>query len=148
MKTKKRQNYHRKTIRKSSPKRKQNHLNIKTYMVNTFFEMLNTIKLFHWNTKKYPEHKASDELYDKLNEHIDLFVEVLLGKDSSRIQNSQSHISRCANTHQLKKKIHEYQDFLLQMNQLLDNKKDSDLLNIRDEIMSDLNQFLYLLSLH
>jgi len=116
--------------------------------VNTFFEMLHTIKLFHWNTKKYPEHKASDELYEKLNEHIDRFVEILLGKNTERIRNAHSHISICSNTHQLKKKIHEYQEFLLQLNQLLDYKKDSDLLNIRDEILGDLNQFLYLLSLH
>jgi len=146
MKTKKRQNYHKKTVRKSS--RKSNHTMIKTHIVNTFFEMLHTIKLFHWNTKKYPEHKASDELYEKLNEHIDRFVEIFLGKHPERIHHARSRVSKCANTHQLKIKIHKYQDFLLQMNQLLDSKKDSDLLNIRDEIMGDLNQFLYLLTLH
>lgn len=120
----------------------------KTHIVNTFFDMLHTIKLYHWNTKKYPEHKATDELYENLNEHIDKFVEVLLGKDASRIHNSKSHVTRCTNTHQIKKKIHEYQDFLIHMNQVLDPKRDTDLLNIRDEILADLNQFLYLLTLN
>lgn len=120
----------------------------KTHIVNTFFDMLNTIKLYHWNTKKYPEHKATDELYEHLNEHIDKFVEVLLGKDASRIHHSKSHVTKCTNTHQIKKKIHEYQDFLIRMNQVLDPKRDTDLLNIRDEILGDLNQFLYLLTLN
>ena len=120
----------------------------KTKIVNTFFDMLHTIKLYHWNTKKYPEHKATDELYERLNEHIDKFVEVLLGKDASRIHHSKSHVTPCSNTHQIKKKIHEYQDFLLHMNQVLDPIRDTDLLNIRDEILADLNQFLYLLTLN
>jgi len=33
------------------------------------------------------------------------------------------------------------------MNTTFDGKKDSDLLNIRDEIVGDINQFLYLLTL-
>jgi DNA-binding ferritin-like protein len=120
----------------------------KTHMVNTFFDMLHTIKLYHWNTKKYPEHKATDELYERLNEHIDKFVEVLLGKDASRIHHSKSHVTPCTNTQQIKKKIHDYQEFLLHMNQVLDPVRDTDLLNIRDEILADLNQFLYLLTLN
>jgi len=146
MKTKRRQKNHRKTIRKSS--RKNNNLTTKTYIVNTFLEMLHTIKLYHWNTKKYPEHKATDELYEHLNEHIDRFVEIMLGKDASRIHNVQSRIYKCHNSHQLKQKIHDYQQFLINLNQHLDNKRDTDLLNIRDEILGDLNQFLYLLTLH
>jgi DNA-binding ferritin-like protein len=110
--------------------------------------MLHTIKLYHWNTKKYPEHKATDELYDHLNAHIDRFVEIMLGKDASRIHNVQSRICKCTNSHQLKQKIHDYQQFLISLNQHLDNKRDTDLLNIRDEILGDLNQFLYLLTLH
>ncbi len=42
--------------------------------------MLNTIKLYHWKTTSYSEHKATDELHERLSGHIDTFVEVLLGK--------------------------------------------------------------------
>ena len=50
-----------------------------------FFEMLLMVKLFHWKTHSYATHKATDELYSKLNEDIDKFIEILLGKTGSRI---------------------------------------------------------------
>ena len=50
-----------------------------------FFEMLLMVKLFHWKTHSYATHKATDELYGKLNEDIDKFIEILLGKTGSRI---------------------------------------------------------------
>jgi DNA-binding ferritin-like protein len=37
----------------------------------TFLEMLMMVKLFHWKTHSYATHKATDGLYDDLNEHID-----------------------------------------------------------------------------
>jgi len=44
------------------------------------------VKLFHWKTHSFATHKATDELYASLNEHMDTFIEVLLGKTGSRIQ--------------------------------------------------------------
>jgi DNA-binding ferritin-like protein len=38
-----------------------------------FFEILLMIKLYHWKTTSYATHKATDELYSKLNENIDRF---------------------------------------------------------------------------
>ena len=46
-----------------------------------FFEMLLMVKLFHWKTHSFARHKATDELYDSLNDHMDKFVEIMLGKD-------------------------------------------------------------------
>ena len=58
----------------------------KSHIVKVFLEMLNMIKLYHWKTKTYSQHKATDELYTKMQENVDRFVEVLLGKDENRIQ--------------------------------------------------------------
>ena len=33
-----------------------------------FLEMLMMVKLFHWKTHSYAAHKATDELYDSINE--------------------------------------------------------------------------------
>ena len=41
------------------------------YIVKKFLEMLNMVKLYHWKTRSYSQHKATDELYDRLNKHID-----------------------------------------------------------------------------
>jgi DNA-binding ferritin-like protein len=120
----------------------------KAHMVITFLEVLNHVKLYHWKTKQYAEHKATDELYGKLNEDIDKFVEVLLGKDGSRIA-TVKQIRVCDTIHttqSLRKKMEKFKDFLMRLNDSLDAHKDSDLLNIRDEILADINQFLYLLT--
>lgn len=119
-----------------------------SHIVKVFLECLNMIKLYHWNTYSYSQHKATDELYSKLNEHIDRFIEVLLGKDQTRIHMMEKRID-LINPHDVtdfKTRMYEYRNFLTEFDMHFDSKKDSDLLNIRDEILSDINQFLYLLS--
>lgn len=120
----------------------------KSHIVRVFFEMLNMVKLYHWKTRSYAQHKATDELYGKLNDNIDKFVEVLLGKDESRINMLEKQIKLLDtdNVTDFKSKIYEYRTFLHDMNFYLDNKKDSDLLSIRDDILVDINQFLYLMT--
>ena len=120
----------------------------KSHIVKIFIEMLNLIKLYHWKTHSYAEHKATDDLYDKLNSHIDKFIEVLLGKDQTRVKMVERRIDLvdARDTKEVKVRIHEYREFLADMNIYFDMKRDSDLLSIRDDILADLNQFLYLLS--
>jgi len=120
----------------------------KSHIVKIFLEILNMVKLYHWKTRSYAQHKATDELYSKLNEHIDSFIEVLLGKDESRIKMLERRIDLLdsSNGVAFKQRIYEYRDFLQSMNIYFDSSRDSDLLNIRDELMGDVNQFLYLLT--
>lgn len=120
----------------------------KSHIVKIFIEMLHTIKLYHWKTRSYAQHKATDELYEKLNKNIDEFVEVLLGKDQSRIKMMEKRIDLldANNTREIKERIFEYREFLTDMNIWFDNSRDSDLLSIRDDILASLNQFLYLLT--
>ena len=117
-------------------------------IVLTFLEFLNMIKLYHWKTRSYSQHKATDELYGRLNENIDKFVEVLLGKDQSRIHSMEKHLNliNTDNMSDIKAHVFEYRNFLSEMNIYFDEKKDSDLLSIRDDLLADINQFLYLLS--
>jgi len=122
----------------------------KSHLVHMFFEMLNTVKLYHWKTKSYAQHKATDELYERLNENIDKFVEVLLGKDESRIRMIEKRVKveDYSNVVDFKEKIYKYRDFLTGLNRYFDEKKDSDILSIRDDISVDINQFLYLMTFH
>lgn len=118
-----------------------------------FLEMLHTIKLFHWKTTGYAIHKATDDLHSKLSESVDSFVEIMLGKHGGRIQlQSQTTLTvkDYASTAKdsFKKEIEEYKVFLQSLTNTLDASKDSDLLNIRDEMLGQLNQFTYLLTLN
>ena len=47
---------------------------------------------------------------------------------------------------ELREHLFEFREFLVDMHLTFDSKRDSDLLNIRDEILGDVNQFLYLLT--
>ena len=116
-----------------------------------FFEMLLMIKLYHWKTHSYATHKATDELYSKFNEHMDKFVEILLGKSGKRIQmqNTKSiSLIDINNLGELINRVKNFKNYLVSFNQnkYLSVMSNSDLLNVRDEILGDMNQFLYLLS--
>ena len=138
--------------RKTKHNRSVNNVSIdkKSHIVHIFFEMLNTVKLYHWKTRSYAQHKATDELYGRLNDNIDKFVEILLGKDESRIKmiEKKIHVLDYSTVGSFKDRIHKYRDFLTNLNKYFDDKKDTDLLNVRDEILGDVNQFLYLMTFH
>jgi DNA-binding ferritin-like protein len=116
-----------------------------------FFEALLMIKLFHWKTYSFATHKATDELYGSLNENMDKFMEILLGKTGTRIDlMSQKTIQLIDlnSQEELKREIMEFKSYLVSLtnNRSLIPMTNTDLLNIRDEILGNLNQFLYLLT--
>jgi len=117
-------------------------------ITKVFLEMLNTVKLYHWKTYSYSTHNATDELYKDLNKYMDEFIEVMLGKTDTRIPSFKCNITveNSSSTEIFKKKVYKYRDFLTNMTSTFDKEKDSDLLNIRDEILGAINQFLYLLT--
>jgi DNA-binding ferritin-like protein len=108
--------------------------------------MLNTVKLYHWKTTNFATHKATDELYSELNEQLDKFVEVMLGKREmggrKLLHLSMVKLGVYSNNEAFKKQIEIYKDFLLALKDV-----GPDLLAIRDEILASFNKFLYLLSL-
>ena len=116
-----------------------------------FLEMLMMVKLFHWKTHSYATHKATDELYSKLNANIDRFIEVLLGKTNSRVYITKTRslpIYDFNNVENFKSKIEAFKSYLVDLNEepFIKKMSNADLLTIRDEILADLNQFLYLLT--
>lgn len=121
-------------------------------IVELFFEMLHTIKLYHWKTTSFAQHKATDELHEKLSEHIDKFVEILIGKlpttrDRVQYRGDSIPIYDFQNKQDFIKKLEQYNVTLQNFSNRFDSKIDSDLLNIRDEMLGDINQTLYLFSL-
>ena len=148
-----------KSIKNKSIKNKVVHKDI----IYFFLQMINAIKLFHWKTTDYATHKATDQLYADLNLKIDQFVEVLLGKNSAIHNNNNNNNTRSyilnitslklpsfKNNNDLKKEIDHYKIQLMNLTSSpqINKINNSDLLNIRDEILALLNQFLYLLTLN
>ena len=120
-------------------------------VVLKFLEMSNTVKLYHWKTHSYPTHKATDELYSQIGENMDKFVEVLLGKVGDRVDLEKVKSISLFDFNsvvEFKRKIEEYKAYLVNLNNepALKTMLNSDLFNIRDELLGDFNQFLYLLT--
>ena len=146
--------YRRKSVNAMSRKNRNNGSAMSAFLKQitvVFLEMLMMVKLFHWKTHSYATHKATDELYESLNEHIDSFIEVLLGKTGSRIDlmsNKTIKLFDLNSQEGLKSKIMSFKSYLVSLDnsKALSTMSNSDLLNIRDEILGDLNKFLYLLT--
>jgi DNA-binding ferritin-like protein len=131
-----------KTKKKSKSK---NQFNIVQFLLH----LLISVKLYHWITGSYATHEATDKLYTSLNLQIDMFIEVMLGKGFSKenlnvkevkfkkysIKQFLSYINRC------KKTLINLPTICKEV-----SNNDTDILNIRDEILSSLNQLTYLLS--
>ena len=116
-----------------------------------FLEMLLMIKLYHWKTKSYATHKATDSLYEKLNSNMDTFIEVLLGKSGIRIDLTQHKTIRLLDLNSQEsfiQHLEKFKSYLVNLNNniALKTMSNTDLFNIRDTILGDVNQLLYLLS--
>uniref|UniRef100_A0A6C0EZZ5 Uncharacterized protein n=1 Tax=viral metagenome TaxID=1070528 RepID=A0A6C0EZZ5_9ZZZZ len=109
----------------------------------------NQVKIYHWETKNFARHKATDELVDKLDASIDKFVEVYIGKYGRPSLNSRTGSIKIRNFHDREAPVLLKQAIGWMTTKLpsLLKPTDTDLLNIRDEIIADLNQTLYLFTL-
>jgi hypothetical protein len=118
--------------------------------IHFFFTLRDQIKLYHWQTSSYARHKATDDLIKNLDEHIDLFVEVYMGKYG------RPNITKATNTTVVrnmaeKTAVKFVRDAIAYLQGPLTKSlkgSDTDLLNIRDEMLGNLNQILYLFTLH
>ena len=118
--------------------------------IHFFFTMREQIKLYHWQTHSYSRHKATDEVIENLDKNIDEFVEVYMGKygrPKITAKTSSVHIGNM-NEKSAVSFIKKCITILLgDLVKGLVAARDSDLFNIRDEILADLNQLLYLFTL-
>jgi hypothetical protein len=118
--------------------------------IQFFFTMREQIKLYHWQTKSYSRHKATDKVIDALDEHIDKYIEVYMGKYG------RPHITAKTNTIKItnlfeKQIIKFIKHCITALEQVVVfhlKPTDTDLFNLRDEMLADLNQLLYLFTLN
>jgi len=140
-----------KTRKNTSIGKSKKNKNLEQEIILTFLQTLNMIKLYHWKTYSYATHKATDELYSKLNDHMDSFVEIMLGKHGDRVNLTRVKsisLKDYTSVSDFKREILKFREFLISLttNKSMENLANTDLYNVRDEILGDINQFLYLLT--
>jgi DNA-binding ferritin-like protein len=115
-------------------------------IVNLMLTLRNQVKIYHWETMQYARHKATDDLVDKLDDAIDKFVEVYIGKYGRPKLTPRTGTIRLRNFDdaQATTLLTEAISWMTDRLPALLSKNDTDLLNIRDEIVADLNQTRYL----
>lgn len=117
--------------------------------IQFLFEIRNQIKLYHWQTYEHARHIATDKYLDSLDKHIDYFVEVSMGKyGRPRVTGATATITLKNMTEKAAAAyLNAARSYLQGTFSKTINPKDTDLLNIRDEILGDLNQLAYLFTL-
>jgi hypothetical protein len=118
--------------------------------IHFFLTLRDQIHLYHWQTKSYSRHKATDEVVKALLESIDKYVEVYIGKyGRPRLagENANIHLKNLTEKSVLSfvKMAIEY--LINELPRGLKEGRDTDLMNIRDEMLGELNQLLYLFTL-
>lgn len=117
--------------------------------IQFLFEIRNQIKLYHWQTYEHARHIATDKYLESLDKHIDYFVEVSMGKyGRPRVTTATATITLKNMTEKAAAVyLNAARSYLQGTFSKTINPKDTDLLNIRDEILGDLNQLAYLFTL-
>lgn len=108
----------------------------------------NQVKIHHWQTNSYAEHQALGQLYDTFSDLIDTFVETYMGK-YGRISRDGGFVFTVENYADLPtlKILDRMSIYLIKDVPEMLESTDTDLLNIRDEMLGAINKAKYLLSL-
>ena len=117
-------------------------------IVTNLLTLHNQLKIHHWQTKKYSEHQALGGAYDAFTDLVDEFIEVLMGK-YGRIQGKNGFTIDLKDYKDLPTMdfVDKYVDYLVNELPKGLEESDSDLFNIRDEMLAELNKLKYLLTL-
>jgi hypothetical protein len=104
-------------------------------------------KIMHWQTKGYARHNGFAMIYDQLNGSIDEFVEQAMGKYGRFVLEDDTKTIQLQNLSELSvnSMIETIAQALVQFTDEFD-PTDTNLLNIRDEILGAVYKLSYLLT--
>ena len=116
-------------------------------IIQNFLTILNQLKIYHWTTDSYAQHKAFGKAYDDLEDLVDAFVEILLSKAGKDIPSMNIRLFSKEDM-DFASAINDIVSFLSDEIPALLGEEDSDLLNIKDEMLAVINRTKYLLTLN
>jgi len=116
--------------------------------ITNLLTMHNQFKVYHWQTQKKPgsfaQHNAFGTAYDDLTEKIDDFIEIYQGKRGVIMGKNGFNLNLKNLDENPNAFIDEFINYLtVHVTDVLDPKADTDLLNLRDEMLGILNQTKY-----
>jgi DNA-binding ferritin-like protein len=116
--------------------------------INFLLGLQNQMKICHWQTKGIARHEAFGNFYDDLTPLIDDFVEQSMGKYGRFTLEDETKTIQLSNLSEIDIKglVNTTRQALVQLTEQLD-PSDTDLLNLRDEILGKVNKYAYLFTM-
>ena len=115
--------------------------------ITNMLTLQNQLKVFHWQTQKkvgsYAQHVAFGTAYDELGEKIDDFIEIYQGKKGVLLGKDVFVIKLKNLSDNPESVIDSYVSYLSENVPQALEESDTDLLNLRDEMLAILNQTKY-----
>ncbi len=121
---------------------------MKEEIILKLVQIQNQFRFLHWQTNWDAKHRVYGEIYNNLTDLIDDFAEACMGKHGRYEFESEFLITfQDISVLNLQEFIDAITEFLVSFNDHYDSKYDSDLLNLRDEILLQINKLKYLLTM-
>ena len=116
--------------------------------VKFLLEAQTQFKIMHWQTKGYARHNAFGMIYDTLSDLIDKFVEEAMGKYGRFVLEEEDKTIQLQNLSEINGRamINTIAQSLVQFTDEFDTT-DTNLLNVRDEMLGSVYKLSYLLTL-
>ena len=116
-------------------------------LITTLLTLQDQLKVFHWQTKSYAEHKALGKLYDDLSDLTDEFVETFSGRYG--VPAAKESYKLTVMNYKDNASVMEFLDksisYMAKDVTAMLKPEDTDLLNLRDEMIGAMNKTKYLL---
>lgn len=115
-------------------------------IVYEFFTFLDNLKLYHWTCTSYARHKASDELHEEMSKLVDHFVEAASSNyGRPTVPDGKSSVPlHVWSDDDAVTALQDFSSYLTVKVPQLVHEDDVDLLNVRDEMVTKINNTVYL----
>lgn len=121
---------------------------MKEEIILKLVQIQNQFRFLHWQTYGDAKHRAYGETYEQLGEFLDEFAEITMGKYGRYEFDAEFSIMfQDISKLTLQNFLDGITEFLVGLSDQLDSRYDTDLLNLRDEILGMTNKLKYLLTL-
>ena len=136
-------------VKSVQPVKSVESITVKQYqqLLDAFINKSNNILLYaqllHWSTYNYSVHTTTRELYSKLSENIDVFVEIILGKTDRKVKVKGVKINiNDINKETFIQIAKDYINFITN-DQVINAVENTDIQGPAYQIVGDLNHTIY-----
>ena len=116
-------------------------------IVQPMMEFRGQIKLYHWKTSSFSRHKGTDNFLEKYDKIFDEFVEVMSGSRNEKVHDNFTVSYKKLTDITAENYVIKFRDWVKNKLPTLLYEHETDLMNLKDEILANTNRLLYLMRL-